>query len=923
MFEAKHASKVLWAKKPYSSKDDTGGWLSLQSHLKEVGEMAGVLWEKWLTKGVKKNIAEGISGEIDPKTLLILLAYLHDIGKASPSFQAMSGYVESSRIIHRSIEDAGLPINTGLAGKGAKHATVGYHMLVERGFDKSLAVVVGGHHGVYPGRESSNLYKGYIVASGTQDRAWSSVQDHLVNKGLEFAGVSQEHALSGVKIDKATQLMLTSIIIMADWLCSNEDFCPLVSVATYYTDASKRVLEAYNASGIQGSWGTQAVWEDIFERRFGFSSARPVQEAVLNIVSGTTEPGIVIVEAPMGCGKTEAALVAAEVLAEKTGRRGVYFALPTQATSNAMFKRVLKWLDTFENIGSSFGVKLAHGKAMFNDDYTKIRKTQKHTDIITDEGEPTNLVRQEWFQGRYKSLLTDFTVGTVDHLLMMGLKSKYVVLRHIGLANKVVVIDECHAYDTYMKSYLKRALSWLGAYRVPVVVLSATLPVQSRKELVQAYLGKRGRHLYKNPEWLDSRAYPCISYTDGDNAEVMPVVDNTENTTVGIEKLTDDALLNTVVSATAKGGCVGVIVNTVKRAQEIYDTLQENFGSECTRLLHSGFISTDRAEREAELLQMLGPPDEAKRPSKMVVVGTQIFEQSLDIDFDLIITDLSPMDLLIQRIGRLHRHKREWRPDRLLTPKCYVLNADIEKLHQGSVKVYGKYILMQTCLALPTELNLPQDIPEMVALVYGGKKEVPSKVLSAYSEAYKAWGKVIGDAEQRATTYQLSGPDSSSSTVYGWHEREHKIQTPRKDTKVGKVVADAVAEKVGEAVVRDGIGSIEVVLLRQYKGKLTLLPWILNGCEVEQALGDNEKEKSIAGCTLRLPTFMGLEQYESKIVAHLEQSFLDTGLVEKWQESAWLKGELPLILDENLECRLCGYVLKYDNVKGLQYRKEE
>jgi len=171
----------------------------------------------------------------------------------------------------------------------------------------------------------------------------------------------------------------------------------------------------------------------------------------------------------MGEGKTEAALAACEVLSQQCRFRGIYFALPTQATSNAMFKRILDWLDTFGD-EQQYSVRLVHGRAEFNDEYVGLKPSEK-INIETEDGDENNSVAlvHEWFSGRKAGLLADFAIGTIDQVLMAGLKQKHLVLRHLGLANKVVIIDECHAYDVYMESYLLKALNWLGAYGIPVV----------------------------------------------------------------------------------------------------------------------------------------------------------------------------------------------------------------------------------------------------------------------------------------------------------------------------------------------------------------------------------------------------------------------------------------------------------------------
>ncbi|MEK8106498.1 hypothetical protein NKG94_17000 [Micromonospora sp. M12] len=176
-------------------------------------------------------------------------------------------------------------------------------------------------------------------------------------------------------------------------------------------------------------------------------------------------------------------------MARRTGASGCYLALPTRATSDAMFARMLSWLRRLPDAQVGRGdrdVRLAHGKAALNPEYDQLRMTSLPSGIAEDTGGAAIGVHR-WLAGPKRTLLSSFVVGTIDQLLFAALRSKHLVLRHLGLAGKVVVIDEAHAYDVYMGRFLDRALEWLGAYGVPVVVLSATLPAHRRAELMAAY----------------------------------------------------------------------------------------------------------------------------------------------------------------------------------------------------------------------------------------------------------------------------------------------------------------------------------------------------------------------------------------------------------------------------------------------------
>ena len=214
----------------------------------------------------------------------------------------------------------------------------------------------------------------------------------------------------------------------------------------------------------------------------------------------------------MGIGKTEAALSGVEELIYKKELSGLFFGLPTQATSNGMFKRVEDWLNSLaEENNERLSIHLVHGKAALNEDFAKLSQN-------IDQDSPESggaLTVNQWFSGRKKTSLDDFVIGTCDQFLLVSLKQKHLALRHLGFSGKVVVLDEVHAYDSYMSNYLYMSLEWMGAYNIPVIILSATLPIERRIEMLRAYMRGRGlkwRKVNKTND-LESSAYPSIIYS--------------------------------------------------------------------------------------------------------------------------------------------------------------------------------------------------------------------------------------------------------------------------------------------------------------------------------------------------------------------------------------------------------------------------
>jgi len=521
---------------------------------------------------------------------------------------------------------------------------------------------------------------------------------------------------------------------MVDWIASDENLFPLENLerprevaSEIYAQNAWKKLQFLPRWGVGDSWQRLLV-NDYFQLRFnqlGNVSPRPLQTEAVGIANELSEPGIMVIEAPMGEGKTEAALLAAEIMASKTGRKGLFFALPTQATADGLFPRILEWIKTLDQ--KKHPITLAHGKAKFNEEYKGLTKLSSKLNIMDDLGDlkysEYNAVVHEWFLGRKRGILADFAVGTVDQVLMVALRQRHLALRHLGFIDKVVVIDECHAYGAYMSHYLEMALQWLGAYGVPVIVLSATLPAEKRKTVVEAYLNKK----LDESEKFGIRSYPLITYSDGDKVFFKEIETSGRNTEIQLQFLSREEekdLPRLLKECLSDGGYVGIIQNTIKRARETVNNILKEFDEENVELFHAQFFIRERIRKEKKIRDKLGPTKN-RPPGVFIVIGTQVLEQSLDIDFDLLITDIAPIDLIIQRIGRLHRHERKNRPPKLRTAKCFVLGVYEENgrpiFDSDSEIIYKKYLLMSTFARLKEvkTISIPEDIPDLVQDVYG------------------------------------------------------------------------------------------------------------------------------------------------------------------------------------------------------------
>jgi CRISPR-associated endonuclease/helicase Cas3 len=948
------AARSVWAK----HDRDTEGWLPLWRHMADSAAVAGRLWDEWLAPSVKRRIGEGLpEGEQDGRLLALWLAAVHDIGKATPAFACqVDGLADTMRAhgldmpLHRQMADRKLAPH-GLAGQLLLTSWLQERHGWSRRSALQPAAIVGAHHGVPPGDTDVKLAADHpaLLATPGHEDVWRGVQQEFLDGAARACAVEGRLAAwKDLRLAPTAQVLLSAIVIASDWIASNPELFPLFPDAA--ESVADRIGDAWNQLDLPRPWTPREPRDDadtLFRSRFSLppdARVRPVQEAALEAARGMADPGMLIIEAPMGEGKTEAALAAAEVLAARSGAGGCYVALPTMATSNAMFPRLTKWITALaraQGAADPQSVFLAHSKAALQDDYADLMRHGRwaSADIDRDGGREAatgELVAHTWLSGRKKGMLASFAVGTIDQLLFAGLKSRHLALRHLALAGKVVVIDEAHAYDTYMNAYLDRVLSWLGAYRVPVVVLSATLPAARRRELAAAYAQAR-RDAPGFAPVAQAHGYPLLTgVVPGEPPRVSAPAPSGRRTDVRVERLDDDAgtLAERLIGELADGGCVLVVRNTVRRVHATARELEERFrgsGIEVT-VAHARFVDLDRAAKDRELLAGFGPPDKVaelggRRPTTgRVVVASQVAEQSLDIDFDLLVTDLAPIDLMLQRMGRLHRHLRgegqSERPERLRAARCLVTGADWAesppKPDQGAEYVYRPYPLLRAAAVLEPHLaasdagddagatlHLPDDIDRLVQHAYGERSAGPADWREALERARTTHEVEQARKAEDARAFLLGAPAKPGRSLIGW---------------VDAGVGDTDDTHRGRAQVRDSADGLEVLVVqRRSDGTLTTLPWLADGrggvgLPVD-APPSPRAGRTVAASALRLPFPLVRPDLIDRVIGELERDFFPA-----WQtkDAHWVAGELVLVLDENCRTRLAGCHVTYSPDYGLE-----
>jgi len=730
---------TLWAK-----TDKNGGerWHPLILHMLDVAASTdSILAREPESTRIRIAASLGMEWE-DAQAWILLVVACHDLGKACPGFQCKWPALLA-------LTELRLPRspNTDI-----NHAFVSQialtELLQEKGWPVGLAELVadavGCHHGNRVSPTTLNDLEGNERAIGRVD--WAQVRRGLLEALLEIlkpAKIPTRQALSGPDF-----MLLSGLTSFADWIGSNEDWFPFGTsedcndLEGWFQERRAKADHALDAIG----WEPRtplSTEQKSFEQVFRFAP-RPLQQAVAEALADVKEPVILLIEAPMGEGKTEAAFFVHLELQRRFGHRGLYVALPTKATGNAMFKRTLKFL-RHQGTDRKLDLQLLHGAALLNDTFQNLRLSGVHDSTIGGE-----IRAGEWFTHKKRALLSEYGVGTVDQALLPILPVRHNFVRLWGLANRVVVFDEIHAYDAYTGTLLVHLLRWLLALGSSVVLLSATLPPSIRRKLAGVVNTK-----LPNQE----TEYPRLSvFCPGEKVDQKHFEpDPARRRTLRLLGIPPDlpSMHSALEEHLARAGMGLALVNTVQRAQDLYQLFPkgeplEREGQRVGKrlsdgtevfLFHARFPAERRQKREDQALETFG--EGGSRDGRKILIATQVAEQSLDLDFDLIVTDLAPIDLVLQRAGRLWRHARDIRP----VSKPILLVAGLmgdeppsfgKPLWWGAVYLEDLLLRTWSLLRERQDLTLPDEIDALVQLVYEEQVGVPKSVQGRLEKALAA-----------------------------------------------------------------------------------------------------------------------------------------------------------------------------------------
>jgi CRISPR-associated endonuclease/helicase Cas3 len=747
----------LWGKTS-RSPENAGDFHPALYHMLDVGMVARVLLGKRASPRWRTNLGRNLGTEAeDLLNWLPWLISLHDIGKISAPFQ------EQSPIHRKRLFEEGFSFGNRTWDNNPHHPLIGqYYILKEtQGMDIPIRLglvlrdAIAGHHGYFAPagalRETRDRLR-------REPKEWVELRQAASDILRSQLATADRIAWEDPANVSAAIVELTGFTILCDWLGSDGSIfslCPDVDLDNYAILSEERARVATEKAGFLEPVCSSAPvgFCDLFPH---FSPARPLQLAIDEISDEVlVQPCLAVIEAPTGEGKTEAGMALAHRIGQARGTDEFYYALPTTATSNQMFGRVQHYL--YQNLQLHTRTKLIHGQAFLVEDDLRVQPLWEGI----GQAPPPML---EWFSPKKRALLAPFGVGTIDQIELAALNVRHNALRMVGLAGKVVIIDEVHAYDVYMTTVLKRLLEWFSALGTSVILLSATLPKNRRSALMNAYTGGEGRETgEKNP-------YPCVIITGKYGQHCMTPAAHQAQRKVGIGHLHfgDDEVEEKaawLLSAVAEGGCACWITNTVDRAQQMFLAVNELAGTETNRLLlHARFPLEDRQQLEKQLTEMYGF-DKTNRPHRGVVIGTQVLEQSLDLDFDVMVSDLAPIDLLLQRAGRLHRHEFTSRPACHGAPVLWI-NSEVSKNGQLRIGVdkyiYAEFILRQSWESLKQlrEIVLPGDYRSLVEAVY----DIDTSTLEgALLETWKDLHNKEIEAALQAEVRLLPWPDPEES----------------------------------------------------------------------------------------------------------------------------------------------------------------
>jgi CRISPR-associated endonuclease/helicase Cas3 len=633
---------------------------------------------------------------VECKKIILFYIALHDLGKLDCRFQE---FIPSLRI---KLQGADYEVEP----EKYDHGSYGYWHFRNEYKKSDMMKSVTGHHG------SCNI---------SQDRFGPGADDELIEMDLVARQDWITWCLAFFELDEIPTVTCPSILAglcsVSDWIGSSITTfeTKTVDLREYYGSKRQQATAALKDSGMLSNVSIHG-----FNNIFKGYEPRGIQKLISQI---PVQAGLTIVESDTGSGKTEVAISYASELLNAGLADGIVFGLPTQATANGLFARLG---DAAQLLFPDSDTTLAHSKSklLIPDANGFLHKSNK------------------------RAFLGTMSVATIDQILMGVLPIKHQFIRSFGTRKSVLVLDEIHSFDAYMSGLIHKVLSGQHTSFSSVILLSATLPSMQRQALVDTYGGK-----------VLSNEYPLITHVSTKTGETCELTVNEEPTQKLIYSelwesdelaLTDNHILQIKHWVETDGASMCIICNTVADAQTMYRQLSEHL-SITADLFHAKFTNADRVTIENHVLNKYGK--HAVRQAGLLI-ATQVVEQSLDLDFDIMISQIAPIEYLMQRMGRLWRHDRtegsglHLRTSNITKPVFITIVPSMKKAlgdyklgYCGTGFVYTNVrhlIRTQQYITSHTELRFPDCYREAIELIHcvDAYENEPDS-LTEYSDIYK------------------------------------------------------------------------------------------------------------------------------------------------------------------------------------------
>ncbi|MFF3034778.1 CRISPR-associated endonuclease Cas3'' [Streptomyces rubiginosohelvolus] len=755
---------------------------SLLFHLIDVGAVAGVLWDRFLTPSQREVISAGLGmSQERARSQVSFLAAMHDIGKLIPYFQSLES-VARMRLGEDLLADAGRVVEVPHA-RASMHA--GLRLLGELGFElggnDSAAVraaqCLGGHHGRFLQLDVDGAASAHRVQATLGGPVWQGLRRRYTRLLWHLFGVNEPPE----RVSVEAAVLITGLTMVADRVASQRRYwvpnahTPSFGAAEHHSQARRQAEEEVERLGL-ARFPLERV--PFTTAHLGLVEPNALQASVMeelpHLVAGRGS-GIGVVTDAMGAGKSVAALEMARIFDEHCGTQGVMWLLPSTAAADQAYEVLDRYVRAHRPEYAP--VTLVHHHSDLNEAYTQRRLSPEDASVLDgppdgpfaddqdglfadDETEcgPGAAGPDRWLRGRDNALLAQYTVTTIDQAQMAVLPVRHSALRMLALSGRTVVVDEAHALDPFSQLQLLRLLHWLGALNSPVVLLSATMPASTTTELVRAYLSGAGRTGLHGVPFAPG--YPGWLFVDAatGTAHLMPEPSRDRQraaqrrtarirtrpvtyrrlgqTGRGVEAGERLAVIaDTLQPVVHYGGCAAVVCATVADAQDTYAYLRSIWTGPVHDLVlvHGRVGERRRQDTLADFRRELGPA--GPRPLRRVVVTTSLLDMSLDIDVDVMVSDLASVARLLQRLGRLGRFTLRWagqgrRPvwwDGDDSPTLTVLHPvnsrGVTSLPPGWGTVEPPVTLHETARLLPQlekqPLVVPDDVQALVEQVHG------------------------------------------------------------------------------------------------------------------------------------------------------------------------------------------------------------